>query len=104
LSYDKSIKVLRIYKANWALFVLKIIVYIIIGIFTLKYYIGYLLFAAVIVEILRFVRLIKKVRVKIRYLQKFADGSIFMKGKFDILIIYGVPKDIAVNIVMKTTR
>jgi len=104
LSYDKSIKTLRKYKANWVIFILKIIVYIIIGIFTLKYYIGYLLFAATIVETLRFVRAVKKVRVKIRYLQKYAEGSVFMKGKFDILIIYGVPKDIATNVSMKTIR
>lgn len=104
LSYDKSIKTLRKYKANWVIFILKIIVYIIIGIFTLKYYIGYLLFAATIVETLRFVRAVKKIRVKIRYLQKYAEGSVFMKGKFDILIIYGVPKDIATNVSMKTIR
>jgi len=101
LTYDKAIKSLRKYKVNWGIFVLKIAIYIVIGIFTLKYYIGYILFAGAIVEILRFIRTLKKMRIKIKFLQKFADGSVFMKGKFDILIIHGVPKEVAANITVK---
>jgi hypothetical protein len=101
LNYDKSILSLKKFRANWGLFVLKISIYIIVGIFTLIYYIGYILFAIAVLEILRFVRSIKKTRIKIAYLQKYADGSVFMKGKFDIIIIYGIPERLAENIIVK---
>jgi len=102
LSYNKTIKTLRKYEANWRIFILKIAIYIIIGIFTLKYYIGYILFAGVIIEILRFVRSFKKIKIKIKYQQNFAEGSFFMKENFDILIIYGIPRIIAEKFKEKT--
>ncbi|MFX1501741.1 MAG: hypothetical protein ACFFDH_12320 [Promethearchaeota archaeon] len=104
LSYDKALKSIKKYKPNWILFILKINIFVIIGIFTMKYYIGYIIFAGAIIETLRFARSLKKMRIKIGYRQKFADGSIFMKESSDILIIYGIPRDIAESINLKQIK
>ncbi len=98
LSYLKSIKRLKTFRYRPRKPIIELICLSILTIFTISYLFGYIFLGIIFIEIYRYYKNRDKYTLKVKYIRKRAQGSIFLNGNANLLYVYRLDEKTADSI------